>query len=64
MLLVFVMMYAISLIPYLFLFLSLRDEQRREPMTSAASPILELTANPFRKMMAWVHVHRHPLLHH
>ena len=57
MLLLFVMMLSISMIPYLFLFLSLRDKQSR-----AARPS---TVKPFSKMTAWVQAHRHPeLLHH
>ncbi len=51
MLLLFLLMLAVSMIPYLFLFLSLLDQKSR-PSTS-------------RKMFAWVHWHRHPeLLHH
>lgn len=57
MLLLFLMMLAISMIPYLFLFLSLGNEK------GGASKSLRVS--PFRKMSAWVHVHWHPeLLHH
>lgn len=57
MLLLFVMMLSISMIPYLFLFLSLREKQTRATRPSRAMP--------FRKMTAWVQAHRHPeLLHH
>jgi hypothetical protein len=64
-LLFFLMTLAIPMIPYLFLFLSLREEKVRTALSPGASPILEFTAKPFRKMSAWVHAHRHPeLLHH
>lgn len=57
MLLIFGMMLAISMIPYFFLYLSLR-EQGRAPVSRKHSPIVE-------KITAWVHAHRHPqLLHH
>ena len=58
MLLIFVMMLAISMIPYFFLFLSLRDRKVRE------TPEALTTATHFGKMGAWLHAHRHPLLHH
>ncbi len=58
-LLVFGMMYAIAMIPYAFLYLSLRDRQGRASLRPFP------TTNPFRKMIAWVHAHQHPeLLHH
>ncbi len=56
MLLLFLMMLAIPMIPYAFLYHSLRNKQ---------APIPESTTKPFTKMVAWVHAHRHPeLLHH
>ena len=65
MLLLFLMMLSISMIPYLFLLRSLRDEEGRASTSLRASPILEFTTKPLRKMIAWVHAHRHPeLLHH
>jgi hypothetical protein len=55
MLLLFLMMYAVAMIPFAFLYLSLRDKKVR---------VIEST-KPFSKMVAWVHAHRHPaLLHH
>jgi hypothetical protein len=55
MLLLFLMMLAISMIPYLFLYVSLRDKQGRASTTT----------KPFERMIGWLHVHRHPeLLHH
>ena len=60
MLLLFLMMLSISMIPYLFLFLSLRQEKVRASTSLRASP--GFTAKPFRKMIAWVHAHRHPQL--
>jgi len=57
-------MYLVPLIPYLFLFLSLRDKQGRASMSSRL-PILEFTAKLVRKMITLVHAQRHPeLLHH
>ncbi len=57
--LLFAMMLAISMIPYLFLYLSLRDKRAQAPASS------RLAAKPFRQLTAWVHAHRHPqLLHH
>jgi len=57
MLLLFLMMLSVSMIPYLFLYLSLRDEQSRASRSS--------TAKPFKSWTAWLHAHRHPeLLHH
>ncbi len=63
MLLLFLMTLSVPMIPYLFLFISLRDKQGRASMSLTASPTLELT--PFGRMIAWVHAHRHPeMLHH
>jgi hypothetical protein len=60
--LLFGMMLAISMIPYLFLYLSLRDKRAGAP---ASSRLHEFAAKPFRQLTAWVHAHRHPqLLHH
>ena len=51
-LLLFALMLAISMIPYFFLYRSLRDK---------AIP----ASKPVRKMFEWTHGHRHPhLLHH
>ena len=59
MLLLYLMMFSVSMIPYLFLYLSLRDKSGKAPLSSEAS------TKPFRKMNAWMHAHRHPeLLHH
>jgi len=38
MLLLFLMMLSVSMIPYLFLYLSLRDEQSRASRSSTAKP--------------------------
>ena len=62
MLLFFLLMFSLPMIPYLFLYLSLRDQPSGP---SISSPILEFITKPFRKMIAWVHTHRHPeLVHH
>ena len=54
-LLSFALMFAVGMMPYFFLYRSLLDK----PVQAAKS------VNPFRKMMAWTHSHRHPeLLHH
>lgn len=59
MLLLFLMMLAIPMIPYLFLYLSLGGDK------GSASPIVQPATNARRKIFAWVHPHRHPdLLHH
>jgi hypothetical protein len=56
------MTFSVPMIPYLFLFLSLRDEEVRASISSLP---LEFATRPFRKMIAWVHARRHPkLLHH
>lgn len=62
MLLFFAMMLAISMIPYLFLFVSLRNN--KDSMSPGPSPILAFTAEHLRRLGAWIHVHRHPVLHH
>ena len=60
--LLFLMMLGISMIPYLFLFLSLRENQSRASLLVKASHVTE---KPFNKVIAWMHAHRHPqLLHH
>lgn len=57
MVLIFGMMIAISMIPYFFLYLSLREKPAAAPARKH-SPFVE-------KIAAWVHAHRHPeLLHH
>jgi hypothetical protein len=62
MLLFVLLMFSVPMISYLFLYLSLRDQPGGQ---SRSSPILEFIAKPFRKMIAWVHTHRHlELLHH
>lgn len=54
MLVIFGMMLAISMIPYFFLYLSLRPKRSNE---SAPKPV--------SKVIGWLHPHRHPqLLHH
>jgi hypothetical protein len=54
-LLIFGMMLAISMIPYFFLYLSLR------PKRGTSEP----TPNLVEKLIGWLHPHRHPeLLHH
>jgi hypothetical protein len=59
MLLLDLMMFSVSMIPYLFMYLSLRDKSGKSPVSSQAS------TKPFSKMIAWMHAHRHPaLLHH
>lgn len=53
---------SVPMIPYLFLYLSLREEPSGQSMSS---PILEFITKPFRQLIAWVHTHRHlELLHH
>lgn len=65
MLLIFLMMLSLSMIPYLFLYLSLRDEQGTASKSLRASHILAFTTRPFRRMTAWVHAHHlPPVLHH
>jgi len=55
-LLTFGMMFAISMIPYFFLYLSLREKPAGAP---------ERKHSAFaEKMATWFHAHRHPLLHH
>jgi hypothetical protein len=61
MLLFVLLMFLVPMIPYLFLYLSLRDKVG----PSMSSPMLEFITKPFGKMIGWVHTHRHPeLLHH
>jgi len=51
MLVIFWIVIAISMIPYLFLFLSLREKRK--------------VAKPAGRFAGWLHWHRHPeLLHH
>lgn len=55
-LLLFLMMLAIPMIPYAFLYHAARDKHAG---AAAIKPF------PIRRMFAWVHLHRHPeLLHH
>lgn len=63
MLLLFLVAYAIPMIPYLFLYLSLRDGKRGASLK--ASPVLESTEKPFGKITTLLHAHRHSEpLHH
>ena len=58
-LLLFALMFAISMIPYALLYVSLRDKKGVEAVRPSHVPRFA------RRMIAWVHVHRHPeLLHH
>lgn len=57
MLLIFLMMFAIPMIPYFFLYLSLREKHAEAPVPHERPGIVE-------KMAAWIHAHRHPALHH
>jgi hypothetical protein len=53
-LLLFLMMYGITMVPYFFLYLSLRDRRKEaEPRWMH-----------FGKLGAWMHVHWHPHLLH
>jgi hypothetical protein len=62
-LLVFLMMIAISMIPYALLFISLRRTEAGASLES--KPSRESSAWPFGKLISWMHAHRHPeLLHH
>ena len=61
MLLIFMLALWGPMIPYFFLYLSLRD---KEGKPSRASHALEFLAQPFGKMAGWIQAHRHPLLHH
>jgi hypothetical protein len=62
-LLFFLLMFSVPMIPYLFLFISLRGKQARASMSLRVSR--ESTTKPWGRMIAWVHAHRHPeLLHH
>jgi hypothetical protein len=52
MLAIFLLAFAVPMIPYLFLYLSLRDKKNQ-------------TVRAGSKLFAWMHPHRHPqLLHH
>ncbi len=64
MLLIFAMMLCISMIPYLFLYLSLRDKRPGQSTSFRSSRILEFTTKRLRKMITWVDAHRHPALLH
>jgi len=57
-LLLFAMMFAISMIPYAFLFISLREKKVAEEVRVSHAPGFA------SRIAAWVHVHRHPVLHH
>jgi hypothetical protein len=60
-LLLLLMLFAIPMIPYAFLWLSWRHKQGKASMLLKPS----LATAAFGKMMAWVHTHRHPqLVHH
>lgn len=60
MLLIFLLILAVPMIPYLFLYISLRKEEAKESLTAAPAP-----PKPQRKFAAWLHGHKHPeLLHH
>ena len=60
-LLLLLMLLAIPMIPYAFLYLSWRHKQGRASMMFQPSQ----AKAAFGKMMAWLHMHRHPqLLHH
>ncbi len=57
--LLFALMFAISMIPYALLYVSLRDRKGAEAARVSQAPGFA------RRIVAWVHVHRHPeLLHH
>jgi hypothetical protein len=59
--LIFLMLIALPMIPYLFLYLSLREKHIGAPKPATGSPFRELA----RKIAASFHVHRHPQpLHH
>jgi hypothetical protein len=58
-LLLFALMFAIGMIPYALLYVSLRDKKVAEAVRVSHAPGFA------RRIAAWVHVHRHPaLLHH
>lgn len=58
MLLMYLLMLLVPMIPYLFLYLSLRDEESSAPKAARAARMREFTTR-------WLHIHRHPeLLHH
>jgi len=60
--LLFLMIVAIAMIPYSFLYLSLRD---KTTSTLRTSPTLEFVVKPLRRILSSMHLHRHPeLLHH
>jgi len=54
--LIFLLMLALSMLPYMFLYYSLRDKRTEAPKQVTASPIREFG----RKIAASFHVHRHP----
>ena len=59
MLLLFALMLALSMIPYALLYVSLREKKGAEAARVSHVPGFA------KRMIAWVHVHRHPeLLHH
>ena len=65
MLLLMLMMMAIPMIPYAFLYRSLRDKEAGLRSVSSAAPQPGFWSAGMRKMSTWVHVHRHPQpLHH
>lgn len=59
MLLLLWMILAIPMIPYAFLYASLRETKGSAPSS------IKAVRKPFTNMIAWLHQHRHPeLLHH
>lgn len=56
MLLIFGMAIAISMIPYFFLYRSLREKPQGAPAREHSAFV--------ERLNAWVHAHRHPVLHH
>ena len=61
--LLILMMLALPMIPYLFLYPSFRAAERKEAKVVRASHFRETTL--FGRMIAWLNAHRHPqLLHH
>jgi hypothetical protein len=60
MLCLFAMAFAIPMIPYLLLYLSLSDEKGQTRSLKAAPAASSI----FGKMFGWVHPHSHPVPHH
>lgn len=57
MLLIFFMIFAVSMIPYVLLYVSLGNEEAKE---TRPVPVAQTAAGSFAKFAAWVHAHRHP----